>query len=63
LDILDILDIRMSSMKLIKITSDKPLFNKLRLSSRYSMKMKYEREVYWGLLLKEYKSLINKNLV
>ena len=47
---------------MIKITSDKSLFNKLRLNSRDSIKMKYEREVYWSLLLKEYKSLINKNL-
>tara|TARA_B100000767_G_C19750127_1_gene530392 strand:+ start:2148 stop:2291 length:144 start_codon:yes stop_codon:yes gene_type:complete len=47
---------------MIKITCDKPLFNKLRLNSRDSIKMKYEREVYWGLFLKEYKSLINKNL-
>ena len=47
---------------MIKITSDKPLFNKLRLSSMYSIKMKYEREVYWGLLLNEYESIINKNL-
>ena len=45
---------------MIKITSDKPLFNKLRLSSRYSIKMKYEREVYWGLLLNEYENLIKK---
>ena len=47
---------------MIKITSDKSLFNKLRLNSRDSIKMKYEREVYWSLLLKEYKSLMNKNL-
>ena len=42
---------------MIKITSDKPLFNKLRLNSRDSIKMKYEREVYWNLLLREYKNL------
>ena len=48
---------------MIKITYDKSLFNKLRLNSRDSIKMKYEREVYWSLLLKEYKSLINNNLV
>jgi glycosyltransferase involved in cell wall biosynthesis len=47
---------------MIKITSDKSLFNKLRLNSRDSIKIKYEREVYWGLLLKEYESIINKNL-
>ena len=47
---------------MIKITSDKLLFNKLRLNSRDSIKIKYEREVYWGLLLKEYESIINKNL-
>jgi glycosyltransferase involved in cell wall biosynthesis len=47
---------------MIKITYDKPLFNKLRLNSRDSIKIKYEREVYWGLLLKEYESIINKNL-
>ena len=47
---------------MINLTSDKSLFNKLRLNSRDSIKMKYEREVYWSLLLKEYKSLINKNL-
>jgi glycosyltransferase involved in cell wall biosynthesis len=47
---------------MIKITSDKSLFNKLRLNSRYSIKIKYEREVYWGLLLKEYESIINKDL-
>jgi glycosyltransferase involved in cell wall biosynthesis len=47
---------------MIKITSNKPLFNKLRLSYAYSIKMKYEREVYWGLLLNEYESIINKNL-
>ena len=47
---------------MINLTSDKSLFNKLRLNFRDSIKIKYEREVYWGLLLKEYKSLINKNL-
>ena len=47
---------------MINLTSDKPLFNKLRLNSRDSIKIKYEREVYWGLLLKEYESIINKNL-
>ena len=47
---------------MIKITSDKSLFNKLRSNSRDSIKIKYEREVYWGLLLKEYESIINKNL-
>ena len=47
---------------MIKITSDKSLFNKLRLNSRDSIKIKYEREVYWGLLLKEYEKRINKNL-
>jgi glycosyltransferase involved in cell wall biosynthesis len=47
---------------MIKITSDKPLFNKLKLNSRDSIKIKYEREVYWGLLLNEYESIINKNL-
>ena len=46
---------------MIKITSDKSLFNKLRLNSRASIKIKYEREVYWGLLLKEYESVIKKN--
>ncbi|MCH1547934.1 MAG: glycosyltransferase family 4 protein, partial [Flavobacteriaceae bacterium] len=47
---------------MIKITSDKLLFNRLRLNSRDSIKIKYEREVYWGLLLKEYKYVLNKNL-
>ena len=47
---------------MIKITSDKPLFNKLRLNSRDKIRIKYEREVYWGLLLNEYESIINKNL-
>lgn len=47
---------------MVKITSDKPLFNKLRLNSRDSIKIKYEREVYWGFLLKEYESIISKNL-
>jgi len=40
-----------------KIISDKTLFNKLRLNSRKIIKMKYEREVYWNLLLREYKNL------
>ena len=44
------------------ITSDKSLFNKLRLNSRDSIKIKYEREVYWSLLLKEYEEFINENL-
>ena len=48
---------------MIKITSDKSLFNKLRLNSRDIIKIKYEREVYWVLLLKEYEKLINKNFV
>lgn len=43
---------------MIKIISDKTLFNKLRLTSRNSIKSKYDREVYWHLLLKEYKDLI-----
>ena len=47
---------------MIKITSDKLLFNKLRLNSRDSIKIKYERKFYWGLLLKEYESIINKDL-
>ena len=45
-----------------KITSDKSLLNKLRLNYRAFVKIKYEREVYWCLLLKEYESIINKNL-
>ena len=48
---------------IIKIIFDKPFFNKLRLNSRDSIKIKYEREVYWGLLLNEYEYQINKNLV
>ena len=48
---------------MIKITSDKSLFNKLRLNSRDSIKIKYECEVYLVLLLKEYEKPINKNLV
>tara|TARA_B110000902_G_scaffold2428_1_gene2724 strand:+ start:224 stop:1393 length:1170 start_codon:yes stop_codon:yes gene_type:complete len=43
---------------MIKITSDKYLFNKLRLNSRDSIKIKYEREAFWGMLLNEYKDLI-----
>ena len=42
---------------MIKITSDEPLFNKLRLNSRDSIKIKYEREALWGMLLKEYENL------
>lgn len=42
-----------------KIISEKPLLEKLRLNSRELIKSKYEREVYWGLLLREYESLIN----
>lgn len=43
---------------MIKITSDKYLFNKLRLNSRDSIKIKYEREAFWGMLLNEYEDLI-----
>ena len=43
---------------MIKITSDKILFNKLRLNSRDSIKIKYEREALWGMLLNEYEDLI-----
>lgn len=43
---------------MIKITSDKSLFNKLRLNSRDSIKIKYEREAFWGMLLNEYEDLI-----
>jgi len=42
---------------MIKITSDELLFNKLRLNSRDSIKIKYEREALWGMLLKEYENL------
>lgn len=45
---------------IIKITSNKSLFNILRLNSRDSIKIKYEREVFWSLLLKEYENLIKK---
>lgn len=45
-----------------KIISDKPLFNKLRSNSRDSIKMKYERKVFLGLLLEQYEELLNKNL-
>ena len=48
---------------MINLSSDELLFNKLRLNSRDSIKIKYERKVYWGLLLKEYEKLINTNLV
>lgn len=43
---------------MIKITSDKYLFNKFRLNSRDSIKIKYEREAFWGMLLNEYEDLI-----
>lgn len=42
---------------MIKLISDKSLFNKLRLTSRNCIKSKYDRELYWHLLLKEYKDL------
>jgi glycosyltransferase involved in cell wall biosynthesis len=43
---------------MIKITSDKYLFNKLRLNSRDYIKIKYKREALWGMLLNEYEDLI-----
>ena len=49
-----------NSMK--KIYYDKDLFKDVKSKSRNAIKKKYEREVYWGLLLNEYKSLIKKNL-
>ena len=46
---------------MIKMISDKSLFNKLRLNSRNHIKIKYERQSYWSLLLNEYKCIINKD--
>jgi len=48
---------------MIKITSDKHLFNKLRLNSRKSITFKYDRDVYWDLLLNEYGYSVNKDWV
>lgn len=45
---------------MINLTSDKLLFNKLRLNSRDKIRIKYERISYWNLLLNEYENLIKK---
>ena len=39
---------------MINLTSDKLLFNKLRLNSRDKIRINYERKSYWNLLLNEY---------
>ena len=46
---------------MINLTSDKLLFNKLRLNSRDRIRINYERISYWNLLLNEYENLIKKN--
>jgi glycosyltransferase involved in cell wall biosynthesis len=45
---------------MIKLTSDKLLFNKFRLNTRDKIRIKYERISYWNLLLNEYENLIKK---
>ena len=45
---------------MINLTSDKLLFNKVRLNSRDKIRIKYERISYWNLLLNEYENLIKK---
>ena len=45
---------------MLKICSDKNLFMKLKLNSRSLIKKKYERELFWISLLKEYNDLINR---
>ena len=44
---------------MLKISSDKSIFNKLRSNSRSLIKIRYERQLFWDLLLNEYKKLIN----
>jgi len=44
---------------MLKLTSEKSLFNKLKLNSTDSIKIKYEREAFWNALLNEYQSFIN----
>ena len=48
---------------MIKITSDKHLFDKLSFNSRKSITLKYDRDVYWDLLLNEYGCSVNKEWV
>jgi glycosyltransferase involved in cell wall biosynthesis len=45
---------------MMKICSDKNLFMKLKLNSRFLIKKKYEREFFWTSLLKEYNDLLIK---
>ena len=48
---------------MINLSSDKLLFNKLRLTSRDKVRIKYERISYWNLLLNEYENLIKKSIL
>ena len=45
---------------MIKICYDKNLFMKLKLNSRSLIKKRYQRELIWTSLLKEYNNLLNR---
>ena len=46
---------------MLKIASDGVLFERLKSNSRTFIRTKYERKVFWNLLLNEYKSILNKH--
>ena len=48
---------------MLEMYTDKQLYRGIKEKTRNIIKQRYERKLFWGLLLNEYKSVINKNLI
>src|SRR5690554_5418538 len=56
-------DVKALRVTMQKISSDKMFYNKLQINARNMIQSRYEQQVVWDALLKEYKTLLQKSNV